>query len=230
MRLVDGRGRSIGSYALEVVALPRSPPVLGIARVRGEELHDLRFVAAFGPGLRRVVHVGIAREMPEDRPKRLEIVAPLAAPTREAALDEIAEWTGAPRSSARVLLTREQLREFAVLPGLGLGAHTVTHPALPGCLTEDARAEIAGGVEWLRAQVAVEVEQFAYPFGEWNTSLARLVAELGFRAAYTTDGNAISWSSSPHALPRVPAEGHRPGDFARLLADLWGRRCQAGGR
>jgi hypothetical protein len=51
----------------------------------------------------------------------------------------------------------------------------------------------------------------------------RLVADLGFSAAYTTDGIAISWSSSPHALPRVPAEGQHPGDFARMLADLSGR-------
>jgi 2-methylisocitrate lyase-like PEP mutase family enzyme len=67
------------------------------------------------------------------------------------------------------------------------------------------------------------VEQFAYPFGAWTRSIARLVAELGFRAAYTTDGNAVSWSASPHALPRVPAEAHAGGEFARLLADLAGR-------
>jgi peptidoglycan/xylan/chitin deacetylase (PgdA/CDA1 family) len=147
----------------------------------------------------------------------------LDAPTREAALDEIAEWAGAPRPSGRVLLTWEQLRELAALPGFELGAHTLTHPALPSCSAEDARAEIAGGADRLRTRIGVEVEQFAYPFGTWTRSVARLVAELGFRAAYTTDGNAISWSSSPRALPRVPAEGHAPGEFARLLADLSGR-------
>jgi peptidoglycan/xylan/chitin deacetylase (PgdA/CDA1 family) len=147
----------------------------------------------------------------------------LDAPTREVALDEVAEWAGTARPSGRVLLTREQLREFAALPGLGLGVHTVTHRALPSCTPEDARAEIAGGADWLRGQVGVEVDQFAYPFGAWTRSAARLVAELGFRAAYTTDGKPISWSSSPHALPRVPAEGHAPGDFARLLADLSAR-------
>ncbi|MGH7483543.1 MAG: polysaccharide deacetylase family protein [Longimicrobiales bacterium] len=104
----------------------------------------------------------------------------------------------------------------------GLGAHTLTH-ALPSCSAQEARAEIAGGADRLRTRSGVEVEQFAYPFGAWIPSVARLVAELGFRAAYTTDGNAISWSSSPHALPRVPAEGHAPGDFARLLADRSGR-------
>lgn len=75
----------------------------------------------------------------------------------------------------------------------------------------------------LRTRIGVEVDQFAYHFGAWTRDAARLVAELGFRAAYTTDGNAISWSSSPHALPRVPAEGQAPGEFARLLADLSGR-------
>jgi peptidoglycan/xylan/chitin deacetylase (PgdA/CDA1 family) len=143
----------------------------------------------------------------------------LNAPTREAALDEIAEWAGAPRPAGRVLLAWEQLREFAALPGFGLGAHTLTHPALPSCSPEDARAEIAGGADRLRARAGVEVDQFAYPFGAWTPSVARLVAELGFRSAYTTDARAVLWSSSPHALPRVPAEGHTPGELARLLAD-----------
>ncbi len=117
-------------------------------------------------------------------------------------------------------LTWEQLREFAAIPGFGLGAHTLTHPALPSCSSEHAHAEIAGGADRLRERVGVDVEQFAYPFGAWNRSVARLVADLGFRAAYTTDGSGISWRSSPHALPRVPAEGHAPGEFARLLVDV----------
>ena len=144
----------------------------------------------------------------------------LDAPTREEALEEIAEWADAPRPSGRVLLTWEQLREFAAIPGFGLGAHTLTHPALPNCSLEDARAEIAGGADRLRERVGVEVEHFAYPFGAWNQSIARLVAELGFRAAYTTDGKAISWTSSPHALPRVPAESHAPREFGGQLAAL----------
>jgi peptidoglycan/xylan/chitin deacetylase (PgdA/CDA1 family) len=147
----------------------------------------------------------------------------LDASTRAAALDEIADSSGAPCRSERVLLTWEQLREFAALPGFELGAHTLTHPILPSCSDEGARAEIAGGADQLRSRVGVEVEQFAYPFGAWNQSIARLVAELGFHAAYTTDGNVISWSSSPHALPRLPAEGMAPSDFAGMLTDLSGR-------
>ena len=119
-----------------------------------------------------------------------------------------------------MLLTWDQLREFVALPGFGLGAHTLTHAALPSCSSEDARAEIVGSAERLCERVGVEVEQFAYPFGAWNQGLARLIAELGFRAAYTTDGNAISWSSSPHALPRLPAENHAPREFGRQLAAL----------
>jgi len=144
----------------------------------------------------------------------------LDAARREAAINEIADWSHAPRLSERVLLTWEQLREFAALPGFELGAHTRTHPVLPSCSEEGARAEIAGGADRLRAETGVEVEQFAYPFGAWSPSVARLVAKLGFTAAYTTDARGISWRSSPHALPRVPAERHAPGEFARLLVDL----------
>ena len=141
---------------------------------------------------------------------------------REAAIDEIADWSNAPRHSERVLLTWEQIREFAALPGFELGAHTRTHPVLPSCSDEGARGEITGGADSLRAQTGAEVDQFAYPFGAWSPNVARLVAELGFTAAYTTGGSAVSWRSSPHALPRVPAEGHASGEFARLLADLAG--------
>jgi len=143
--------------------------------------------------------------------------------TRETALEEIAEWAGTARPAERVLLTWLQIREFAALPGFGLGAHTLTHPVLPSCSDEGARAEIAGSAARLRAETGVEVEQFAYPYGAWSPSVARLVADLGFHAAYTTDGGAISWRSSPHALPRVPAEELAPGDFTRMLTDLSGR-------
>jgi peptidoglycan/xylan/chitin deacetylase (PgdA/CDA1 family) len=146
----------------------------------------------------------------------------LDAQARDAALEEIADWADSPRHSERVLLTWDHLREFATLPGFGLGAHTLTHPDLPNCSFEDARAEIAVGANRLRAQAGVEVEQFAYPFGAWNQGIARLVADLGFHAAYTTDGHAISWDSSPHALPRVPSEEQAPGDFARMLTHISG--------
>jgi peptidoglycan/xylan/chitin deacetylase (PgdA/CDA1 family) len=146
----------------------------------------------------------------------------LDAPRREDALDEIAEWADTPRPSERALLTWDQLREFAGLPGFGIGAHTLTHPVLPSCSLEDARAEIAGSFGQLRAHLHVDVEQFAYPFGAWNKGVARLVADLGFRAAYTTEGGPISWSSSTHALPRVPAEEEPPEDFARMLKAVSG--------
>jgi peptidoglycan/xylan/chitin deacetylase (PgdA/CDA1 family) len=147
----------------------------------------------------------------------------LDAPTRETALDEIADWADMPRASGGVLLTWEQLREFAALPGFELGAHTLTHPLLPSCSREDARAEIAGSAARLRGGAGVEVDQFAYPFGAWSQSLALLLEDLGFSAAYTTDGGAISWRSSPHALPRVPAQTQAPDDFARMLTKLLGR-------
>jgi len=93
----------------------------------------------------------------------------------------------------------------------------------PVIYLEGAFTKLAGSADKLRAQTGVEVEQFAYPFGAWTRSVARLVADLGFRGGYTTEGDAISWRSSPHALPRVPAENQVPGEFASVLADLSGR-------
>ena len=54
----------------------------------------------------------------------------LDGPTGEAALEEIAKWADAPCPSGRVLLTWEQLGEFAALLGLELGAHTLRQSRL----------------------------------------------------------------------------------------------------
>jgi hypothetical protein len=91
-----------------------------------------------------------------------------------------------------------------------------TRPARPARRRRQPRHERG-------ADAVVEPAQFAYPFGAWSPGVANQVADLGFSAAYTTDGSAISWRSSPHALPRVPVEGQAPGDFSRMLTNLAGR-------
>ena len=187
-------------------------------------------VPSLSPGRRQSAAVSPSRAQPGTRLRTYYDVwvklRALDAPARKAALEEIADWAGTQRVDERVVLTRDQLREFATLPGLTLGAHTISHPVLTNCSGDEARAEISGSAEWLRTLAGAEVTQFAYPYGEWSPSLAELVSTLAFRAAYTTQGTAISWSSLPHALARISVEQLNGGDFGRWLTKL--RRAPGG--
>ena len=81
---------------------------------------------------------GRAGDTPTRVLRGLACAAPVDPATIETVLGELAEWASVPRPSRRVLLTWQQLREFATLSGLRLGAHTLTHPDLPSCSPEDA--------------------------------------------------------------------------------------------
>jgi peptidoglycan/xylan/chitin deacetylase (PgdA/CDA1 family) len=127
---------------------------------------------------------------------------------RNGLLAELARWAGVPRRArpSPSMLTERQLRELAALPGVTIGCHTVTHPALSLCSPEAQRREIAGSVEWLRRHLGFAPRHFSYPFGEWDAAAATTVEELGLRSACTTTATPVWWGSQIYALPRVPVE------------------------
>jgi hypothetical protein len=128
----------------------------------------------------------------------------LAPPERQARVDCVAEQAGAelPRD---LMMDDEQLRELAAA-GMGIGAHTASHPILARLDDATARREIAEGRDRLEAIVRQPVRLFAYPNGrpsvDYSAVHVRMVKELGFAAAVTTAAGAARTGDSPHQLPR----------------------------
>jgi peptidoglycan/xylan/chitin deacetylase (PgdA/CDA1 family) len=116
------------------------------------------------------------------------------------------------------MLTEQQLREFAVLPGMTIGCHTVTHPTLSLCSPEVQRGEIAGSLEWVRRHLGLDPHHFSYPFGEWDAAAATTVEELGLRSACTTTASPVWRGSRIYALPRVQVEDCDGTQLDRRLA------------
>ncbi len=77
------------------------------------------------------------------------------------------------------------LRRLAA-EGVTLGAHTRTHPNLARLDRAAARAEIAGSWHDLASQVGEVAPIFAYPGGHYRRETVDLVAEAGFKLAFTT--------------------------------------------
>ena len=90
-----------------------------------------------------------------------------------------------------------------------LGAHTETHAYLPGLPFEAKRREIEGSKRKLAETFLVEVNSFAYPFGDYEREDVDLVRTVGFTSAVTTQpGIAVDVEDERFELKRIKVSGN----------------------
>jgi peptidoglycan/xylan/chitin deacetylase (PgdA/CDA1 family) len=123
---------------------------------------------------------------------------------REAALRELEQQSGrtAPEAVHRAL-TAEELKLLAASPLVEIGAHTVTHRALPSLPPGSQREEIERCRTDLELQLGRPVTSFAYPHGAVTPAIADLVAAAGYTAACCSRVDVATARSSPFLLPRL---------------------------
>lgn len=117
-------------------------------------------------------------------------------------------------------MTRAELLEARSL-GLEIGAHTRTHPSLPGLVARNGgllREEVAGSRAELEDLVEAPVDIFAYPFGHHDATVREEVRSAGYAAAYTFLNGRVCGDEDPLRLPRFTMGRHH--DRARLAYHL----------
>ena len=123
-----------------------------------------------------------------------------------------------------LMMTRAQLRMLADA-GMGIGAHTVSHPILARLDANEARREIAQGRDELEAIAGRKVSLFAYPNGspdrDYRREHVEIVRALGFDAAFTTAAGAATFGDSLLELPRFTPWDRTPARSAlRMMRNL----------
>ena len=68
--------------------------------------------------------------------------------------------------------------------GHAVGNHTVNHPSLPGVSLQEAREEICGLHESVRAGFGYEMTLFRPPRGEWSERTLALTQQLGYSTVF----------------------------------------------
>lgn len=147
----------------------------------------------------------------------------LATPARTAVEDAIRAATPAFRPTPAQhgqfdVMTWEDLGELD--PALvSVGAHTMTHPVLSTCTTDELDWELGESRRRLEARLGRPVEHFCYPFGAWTAAVAD-AARRWFRSAVTSTPGTIASGDDRHQLRRISATPrlslltwrlHRPG-------------------
>lgn len=141
----------------------------------------------------------------------------LRALPEPALLDEVAKLADVagydPLASAATLCCDwSELAELAADPLCTIGAHTMTHPRLATLPETEARAEMAGSRDAIRARLGVETRHFAYPVGDPTSASRRdfeIAKALGFETGVTTRPGMLfpEHGGDLLALPRVSVNG-----------------------
>lgn len=139
---------------------------------------------------------------------------------REEALTAVERWSGAgdeTRPTHRILSPVE-VRELADLPGMTIGAHSVSHATLSACNPSAQRLEIRRSKDDLERLLGRRVPMFAYPFGDFGPETPGMVRETGYDGACIADPGAVWTDTDPFQLPRVAVLDWDAAEFGRQIA------------
>ena len=106
------------------------------------------------------------------------------------------------REAADPLMDAVEIREW-LAAGHQIGAHTLTHPRLPGIPEGQAREEIFASKKKLEDLFGLPIRHFCYPYGKWNRRVRDLVEEAGYETAVTLDFGVNGAVEDPFALRRI---------------------------
>ena len=113
-------------------------------------------------------------------------------------------------------LTWDQIR-VVNNSGMTIGGHTRTHPYLFELTNMDSlRQEIIGGKRIIEDQIGHSIQEFAYPFGQYDDRIIGVVKEAGYQFARSTHRSVYNAKSDLFTLKGVEITD----DFDQFVADL----------
>ncbi len=86
--------------------------------------------------------------------------------------------------------------------GMTIGSHSLSHPYLTRVATSTLWGEINDSKRILEQHLGVSVNEFAYPFGNYNPAIIAIVKKAGYRSAR---GDYESGEQSPDRLYQLSA-------------------------
>jgi peptidoglycan/xylan/chitin deacetylase (PgdA/CDA1 family) len=120
-------------------------------------------------------------------------------------------------------MTPDELRDLASRPGIGIGAHTLSHPSLALLPAVEQERELAEARTRLEELIGRPVTLLAYPFGkpgDVSDETQDLARRAGYRAAFTTVPTRLVPSSPVFALPRLTVHEWPAETLGKRLREL----------
>ena len=111
-------------------------------------------------------------------------------------------WVGRSR-----MLSAAALRQIGGVPGIEIGAHSVSHPHLDVVRQDNARQEMLESKRFLEDHLQHPIASFAYPHGSHRRATRSLAVEAGFRNAHAVKNAMSHHGDDPFAVARFTVHG-----------------------
>jgi peptidoglycan/xylan/chitin deacetylase (PgdA/CDA1 family) len=98
-------------------------------------------------------------------------------------------------------MSTTQVQECARHPLITIGSHTLTHPFLTRCTPAALDQEVCESKRYLESITGCAIDLFAYPSGDYNSTVAKAVQRAGYRAAFVLDSLRVGMPS--FEIPRI---------------------------
>jgi glycosyltransferase involved in cell wall biosynthesis len=108
--------------------------------------------------------------------------------------------------NGRPMLSWSEIRQLTQA-GIGIGAHTRTHPDLTKISREQAHDEIFGSKLDLEQTLNIPINVFSYPFGEYNEETQKQVEAAGFLGSCSVNSGLNTVLTPWHGLRRIEIWG-----------------------
>lgn len=103
----------------------------------------------------------------------------------------------------------EEVHEMS-MNGLEFGSHTLTHPILTNVGEEQLRRELSESRTHIESVLRRKIDQFCYPNGNYNETVADEVERAGYSCAVTTDVGLVDAGDERFRLRRIHTEHDLP--------------------
>lgn len=118
-------------------------------------------------------------------------------------------------------LTWDQARDMAAA-GMSIESHTRSHIDLTNACDYNCLVyQILGSVQTIEAETGVRPRFFCYPSGRYNDDVLRVVKQVGFEAAVTTEAGTIHTSDQLLELSRARIRGTTTVDDLAWIMNVW---------
>lgn len=108
--------------------------------------------------------------------------------------------------AGREIMSWDDAREM-VRGGVAIASHTLSHPRLSKLTDEQVEAELAESLDSLGRELDEPPGAFAYPFGDYDARIRRLVETVGYLGACTVRSGSARPLADRYELPRVTVAG-----------------------
>jgi peptidoglycan/xylan/chitin deacetylase (PgdA/CDA1 family) len=114
----------------------------------------------------------------------------------------LGDWAGTPHEGELRSMPWDELKALADDHGWEIGSHTRSHPMLTRLTDDELAAELRESRAACEAGTGRACRSLAYPFGDFDSRVARAAAEAGYEQAATLFGGEPA-NPSPLEWPRV---------------------------